>query len=142
MQTTGVTNTKIGVEASGFYSSYDTVNSRKHYYLKCYTDNSVVHLARFNQTINLTGYNYLKFEAYALEFPDSDSSYVGVGVSTSSTVTATSSLAAYTTISDVGGIGIVNISSLSGNYYIYLICRHNASSDDYSSITNIFLSKT
>ena len=73
-------------------------------------------LARLNQTFNLTNYKYIKAKLKTGE----DMGRIGIG--TSAGITALASLTKY---SDEfkSGIAILDVSSISGNYYIYLICR-------------------
>ena len=74
---------------------------------------------RLNQTINLSGYYYLKGSLKASGYVYGEKTIIGV--SKSPNVTSISGLNAYAGygLSDTG-TAITNISSLTGEYYIYL----------------------
>lgn len=106
LQTTGMTKTK---------GTNDVVllNGTLHI---CSFGKTEIGLARLNQTFNLTNYKYIKAKLKTGE----DMGRIGIG--TSAGITALASLTKY---SDEfkSGIAILDVSSISGNYYIYLICR-------------------
>lgn len=69
---------------------------------------------RLNQTINLTSYSYLKMNVTKF----TRALKIIIGVSTDASLTSFSYSASYTATTT--GVAIANISSLSGNYYIYM----------------------
>ena len=70
--------------------------------------------ARFNQKIDLTNYKYLK--AHAI---DINSGYLMIGISDNASAGISSYIASAKT-TDIGGYAILDISSLTGQKYIYI----------------------
>lgn len=121
LQTTGTTSTASGTIGGTEYGVYDRIN-----YLAMRGDPSYrpVFLAiRLNQTINISGYNYIKAVTRALY--DIESEYTGIGVSQNSQVQSIGDFASYAEriTSSVAGTQILNVASLTGNYYIYFFAR-------------------
>lgn len=77
-------------------------------------------MGRFKQTIDLTSYNYLR-----VEFSLYDAATSAIGISTSSNITSYSSLSSKTTSSLKKGELVLNISSVSGSYFIYFYGGNN-----------------
>ena len=112
LQTTGMTKT-IG---------YDNVKVADGV-LHIYTDiRGAVGMARLNQTFNLTNYKYVKAKIKA------GGGGVGqIGIGTTAGITALASLTKYSE-GIASGVAILDISSASGNYYIYLTARYTSPS--------------
>lgn len=89
----------------------------------CRAFNGAYAIARLNQTINLSDYNYIKATATGAA-----SFRLGIGISTS---TAVSSINGFTAKADIGFSGsglskatpILNINNITGSYYIYLFAN-------------------
>lgn len=111
LQTTGMTKT-IG---------YDNVKVADGV-LRIYTDSiGAVGMARLNQTFNLTNYKYVKAKIRAV------SGIAGqIGIGTTAGITAFASLTKYSE-GIASGVAILDISSVSGNYYIYLTAKYTTS---------------
>lgn len=103
--------------------------------------------ARFNSTVSLTNYNYLTMYVLKTE-NQSQNGYnqLSIGVDTSSTVKFTTNCDAYNEISaNTGAYVTLNISSLTGNYYIYIGYKQTGSGDygtTYAHIGRVYLSTT
>lgn len=79
-------------------------------------------MARLNQTFNLTNYKYVKAKIKA------GGGVVGqIGIGTTAGITALASLTKYSE-GIASGVAILDISSASGNYYIYLTARYTSPS--------------
>ena len=76
--------------------------------------------ARLNQTFNLTNYKYIKAKIKSGSF------YGRIGIGTTAGITALASLTKYSG-ELTAGVVILDISSVSGNYYIYLTAQHKTS---------------
>ena len=90
--------------------------------LHIYTDiRGAAGMARLNQTFNLTNYKYVKAKIKA------GGGVVGqIGIGTTAGITALASLTKYSG-ELTAGVVILDISSVSGNYYIYLTAQHKTS---------------
>lgn len=99
---------------------------------------------RLNQTVNISNYNYLKIELFynSASSPKYDETY-SVGIYQSSGITTYTQLTARTDLYGISGevTQIVNISSLSGNYFIYM-CPHSGNVVASMQIYKILLSTT
>lgn len=109
LQTTGMTKT-IG---------YDNVKVADGV-LHIYTDiRGAVGMARLNQTFNLTNYKYIKAKI------KSGGVYGRIGIGTGADIKALTSLTKYSG-ELTAGVAILDVSSVSGNYYIYLTSCHDS----------------
>lgn len=136
LQTSGVTVTAIqgdgefGENSSGSKSLlmkiFGSVTSGKYI------------MGRLNQTVNLTNYKYLKIND--INTTNITSNYIGV--STNSALTSTSFAAS--TFYNRHGMIVVDISTLTGNYYIYFYSKasNSSSKSTNSSFSEIFLSNS
>lgn len=79
--------------------------------------------ARLNQTFNLTNYKYIKAKIKSGSF------YGRIGIGTTAGITALASLTKYSG-ELTAGVVILDISSVSGNYYIYLTAQQRSSGSD------------
>ncbi|NBI73783.1 hypothetical protein D3Z50_22760, partial [Clostridiaceae bacterium] len=110
LQTTGMTKT-IG---------YDNVKVADGV-LYIYTDvRGSTGMARLNQIFNLTNYKYIKAKI------KSGSTRGQIGIGTTAGITALASLTKYSE-GIASGVAILDISSVSGNYYIYLTATYTSS---------------
>lgn len=133
LQTTGVTTT-IG-DATTVYNNFIGIGAS----LK----NAPKPMARLNQTVNISSYSYLKGSLKASGYVYGEKAIIGV--SQNPNVTSLSGLTAYAGYCAHGiGTAIVNISSLTGNYYIYL--AYDGFAGDHSTTSGncyeIYLSTT
>lgn len=98
-------------------------------------------IMRFNNIQNLSGWNYLKIYGNVEEFAE-----IGGGVSTENNKTHMTSLNTYAewgASSGISGNGtcVCNISSFSGNYWIYILVGHAVGNHARSaSISQVYLS--
>ena len=76
--------------------------------------------ARLNQTFNLTNYKYIKAKI------KSGGVYGRIGIGTGADIKALTSLTKYSGELTAGVI-ILDVSSVSGNYYIYLTAQNRTS---------------
>lgn len=132
----GISN-YMGVGVKGAYSSAGNGNV----------------LIRTNQTINLTNYTFIKCDIYSL-YARRATSNGYVGASTSSSLTslsfsASGSMTASSSTSSDSKNGniICNISSLTGNYYIYLALEFSrnttySGNDGEFYVSNIYLTNS
>ena len=98
-------------------------------------------LARLNQTINLSAYNYLKVN---FRVTGIGTNYVKpvIGLSTNQSITAFASLNPRFEFNQRTGLAILNISSITGNYYIYFGLYFVSISTSYTMMDQIFLSNS
>lgn len=82
-------------------------------YQECYNFDGI---ARLNQTVNLSNYKYLKGELQGLRAGGENYNVI-LGVSKSANLTTNSFVASYTKYE---GTFIVDVSGLTGDYYIYV----------------------
>ena len=111
LQTTGVTTTHGANDADvkdGVLRVYTSLSGDK------------MGFARLNQTFNLTNYKYIKAKI------ENGSFYGRIGIGTATNITALASLTKYSG-ETTSGVAILDISSVSGNYYIYLTAQHKTS---------------
>ena len=111
LQTTGVTTTHGANDADvkdGVLRVYTSLSGDK------------MGFARLNQTFNLTNYKYIKAKI------ENGSFYSRIGIGTATNITALASLTKYSG-ETTSGVAILDISSVSGNYYIYLTAQHKTS---------------
>lgn len=108
--------------------------------------------ARFNQLINLTNYKYIKFNVSSINPAQNlNIYYLTLGYSNMAQAnTNTSYSSDYIVL--IGkvqikttGIGILDISTISGSYYIYILCDfymsyRYPSALSYANVSQIFLS--
>lgn len=136
LSTTGLTQTyidsgcSINVTDSIKMGLYATTGTRR----------SVRCAGRLNQTVDLSSYNYIKANVSSF-----DAGAVWIGISTSITNGADADdFASYASI-DSAGVIILNISNITGKYYIYvrssLYTRGTGSTTYYSYVNQLFLSK-
>ena len=100
-------------------------------------------MCRLNQTVNLSNHNYIKASLAANGYAYGEKSVVGI--SQSADVTSLSGLTSYASYSSMDtGTASLNISSITGNYYIYLAYNGYAGdhSTTYGRCFSIFLSTT
>ena len=110
LQTTGVTTTNGSTNAvvsNGTLIVYPTIFA------------SSSGMARLNQTFNLTNYKYIKAKI------KSGGVYGRIGIGTGADIKALTSLTKYSG-ELTAGIIILDVSSVSGNYYIYLTSCHDS----------------
>lgn len=98
-------------------------------------------LARLNQTINLSAYNYLKvnFDSTATLI---DYAKPVIGISTNQSITAFASLNPRFEFNQRTGLAILNISSVTGNYYIYFGLYFLVPAVSHTIINQIFLANS
>ena len=113
LQTTGATKTLGANDA-------DVKNGILYIYTSLHGDK--IGFARLNQTFNLTNYKYIKAKIKSGSF------YGRIGIGTTAGIKALTSLTKYSG-ELTAGVVILDISSVSGNYYIYLTARHKTSGD-------------
>lgn len=135
LQNTGITATTLNTEA------YILGN-----YLEVSTKSGGVGagsslLARLNQVVNLTAYNYLKIYFRVTAF-DVDYTKPIIGVSTNQSITAFASLNPRFEFNQRKGLAILNISSITGSYYIYFGLYVVKSSNSYTDVTQIYLTNS
>ena len=111
LQTTGATKTLGANDA-------DVKNGILYIYTSLFGDK--IGFARLNQTFNLTNYKYIKAKIKSGSF------YGRIGIGTTAGITALASLTKYSG-ELTAGVVILDISSVSGNYYIYLTAQHKTS---------------
>lgn len=116
------------------YSSY-IYNSGSRIYVKAHSGpgGTSNRFRPFNATIDLTNYNYLKVTVL-----NTGSAYIGVGINTSPTVRYDSDISIRAEGGRNGTV-ILNISSCSGWYYIYIIGSY---SDSINTASQVYLSLT
>lgn len=110
-------------------------------YIRTYASSTTIGFVRLNQTINISNYNYIKS---SIGTKSGESSYkAGIGISTSATASALSSLKSYIMIETDSSnykTAILNISSITGSYYIYLLVNSGSMNPFY--FRTLFLSTT
>lgn len=94
-------------------------------------------IARTNQAVNLSSYNYLKGDLFGGRYNGKDYDVV-LGVSTSANLTTENFSASYKGHS---GTFVVNVSNLTGNYFIY-VSALNAASLGRPSVSSLFLTSS
>lgn len=151
LSTTGITyiGTKQMINGGGYLSSSNVYVSGSNMVITGTSDgsdNNFVYVAgRLNQTVNLTNYNYLKFKYNSNSVGTNTPIYNAyVYISTDS-----KTVNGYLDGADMSntGIGILDISSITGNYYIYIgatfeINYRKPGSASYVYLTQLFLSKS
>lgn len=137
LQTKGMS---ITANSSGGYFTENGVSSSvTTLSFTCRQFSGAIAMARLNQVFNLTSYNYIKATAGA-----TSNFQLGIGISTSASISSVSSLSAkgYATPSQEDKIvtvtPILNISNYTGNYYIYLFANCTASVSDSGGRANSF----
>lgn len=139
LQTTGIT--KVG----GYEG---TLNSTYYIYLRASASKSSWTCVRFNSSCDLTNYKYLKVRINDAKILGGSYTVARVGVSQSSSKTSiSSSMDANKSFSSFnkGDIIIMDVSALSGGYYVYLEYEYIGSGDfgiNWVSMNQIFLSAT
>lgn len=98
-------------------------------------------IARLNQTVDLTHYNYLKAYLRANVVLINGGYIGGIGISTSASISTYTDLTSYARLKDdSSGTVILDISKISGNYYIYLISHCGNSIKTFLYFDTIFVS--
>lgn len=102
------------LQTTGFYAISGRYSERKPY---IYFDGASKPLvARTNQTINLTNYNYLKIDIGSIT-----EGYYYAGVSQNASLNSVNPSSYNSAVAFSGpGIAILNLSAITGNYYIYM----------------------
>ena len=102
---------------------------------------------RFNQSVNMTNYKYLKLKGY--DTCNNAKSYFTLSVDTSADASSyAASISNYSSANNGTVTIILDISSISGNYYIYIRSygylngSKIAYNTDYGMISAIWMSKT
>lgn len=108
-------------------------------YIDIRTNNSNLEtIGRLNSTINLTSYIYLKINMAGTSYSASYGDKIFTGISTNSNITTRTSLTSNITLKvnqDKATI-ILNISSYSGNYFIYF--GNNQATSGYAGTVYIY----
>lgn len=76
-----------------------------------------IFFTRLNQTFNLSNYNFIKSEILSTS---SSGTTLTIGISKSQNVTAKSQFICYSDLNRYSGINVLDISTITGDYYIYL----------------------
>ena len=103
-----------------------------------YLDGTGVSYGRLNQTVNLSSYNYVKIEAVMGTTSGFTFSF-RIGVSTNSSFDKSNMVASVCAegANYAKTYGILNVESLSGNYYIYVYDRMLIRADGFTNKTSI-----
>lgn len=140
LQTTGIT--KVG----GYEG---TLNSTYYIYLRASASKSSWTCVRFNSSCDLTNYKYLKVRINDAKILGGSYTAARVGVASSPDKTSigTSSMATYISFPSFnrGDIIVLDVSALSGGYYVYLEYQYVGSGDfgiNWVSMNQVFLSAT
>ena len=95
---------------------------------------------RFNNTQNLSNYNYIKVYGSCENWTG-----LGIGISTNSNTTSfsASSECGFTSSSSGNNTAILNISSINGSYYVYIWVGHSSGSRERNaSISKVYMENT
>ena len=151
----GITGTCEGYFSSPFYlfnngswnglsstgmSMIDNPNGRNSFSvdgtinLKTYHKSNYGCAARTNSTFDFTNYKYLKFVIAENSLIWSNYAYLGISNNSN-----TRNLAA--SVNNPSGTCVVNVSSITGWYYIYIVININGSSSDASGNSNLRISQ-
>ena len=130
MQTTGVTAT-VGSVATAWLEEAIALQFR----------GIATKIARLNQTVNLTSYKYIK--GLVWEYDTVGNTFIKLAISTNNNVTSNSFTASSAQFNSVGQIMICDISSITGNYYIYLYGQSTSTSGaDYLGVSELYLTNS
>ena len=136
LQTKGMS---ITANSSGGYFVESAINSSvTSLRFTCRAFNGALCMARLNQAVNLTNYNYIRVKGKTL-----NCFRMGVGISTSTSISSVDNLVsknysttAYDSLTELSPL--LNISNITGNYYIYLYITGHSSRDGGGGVGNSF----
>ncbi|WP_125140619.1 hypothetical protein [Clostridium transplantifaecale] len=118
------------INADGYWRELRNYSGYFELYCRSALSTATPAMARLNQIVDLTNYNYIKAtvtnDAYAI---------FRMGISTSDSVTSTSALSNVTTKTNTGNSTvIVNVSAISGGRYIYF----SLNSDGETTVSDVY----